>query len=347
MRLLITTIGLFLCLVTTAQDAYFTQFFAAATDFNPALTGAIDGSFRVSAVYRDQWGGLIDNPYQTTGAFGDLRFEIGERTGGQDYAGIGLGFTADRVSVFDMNATGIRISGAYHKQLDKATNQYLSGGLYLGLVQRNINIESLTFHDEFNGLDGFTFSTQENLPENNYAHGDLGLGLNYTISPSKKTRFGAGAAIIHIVQPSVSFYSRSTGFDNIPDLKLYQKVTGYLTAEIAANESVSVLPRVAYIQQGPHRLINFGTNVKFAVNDHNSNAFHVGGGIRLARTLGSLEPSAFSILAGYELKNLLIGLTYDWNLDDLFNERAGQGVFELSITYIGEYENTSTFCPTF
>ena len=51
----------------SAQDAYFTQFYANPLELNPALTGAVEGTYRVSLSYRDQWSGLVDNPYKTFG----------------------------------------------------------------------------------------------------------------------------------------------------------------------------------------------------------------------------------------------------------------------------------------
>jgi len=47
-------------------DPHFTQNYTYPMYINPALTGGSDGDYRVSSVYRSQWGG-IGNPYRTTG----------------------------------------------------------------------------------------------------------------------------------------------------------------------------------------------------------------------------------------------------------------------------------------
>ncbi|MDX1478724.1 MAG: type IX secretion system membrane protein PorP/SprF, partial [Saprospiraceae bacterium] len=264
-----------------------------------------------------------------------------------DYAGVGLSFVADRVSFFDFNSNGIRISGAFHKHLDANTNQYLSGGAYIGLVQRNVNIESLTFDDQFNGLDGYTFGTREDLPENNFAHGDIGVGLNYSVAPSDGLRLSGGVAAAHLISPSLSFFARTPDVENAVDIDQFSKITAYVSTDIAIHKRASLLPRLSWISQGPHSMLNAGTLVRFDINNHNSNALHLGGALRLTEDQGSLAPSAFSFLTAIELSTFLIGLSYDLNLDDIFNERLGQTVFELSVTYIGEYENEATFCPTF
>lgn len=333
-----------LAIATQAQDAYFTQFFSTPLEQNPALTGAIDGNFRVAATYRDQWSGLVDNSYKTFGLFGDLRFDIGQRS--KDYVGGGLTFIGDKVPRYDFNTNGIKISGAFHKNLSGVSSQYLSGGLYFGLMQRNVNVEQLFFDDQFNGANGYTFSTQEVLPENNFAYLDLGLGINYAISPSDGTQFTIGGAVAHLNQPSASFGVRTDGFE-VPDIDLYARWTAYVSATFELSDPVDLLPRFAFVTQGEHLLMNFGTNVRFEINQYNSNAMHLGAGLRLARDLESVAPSAVYGFAGIELGSFLIGLSYDYNLNDLVNERLGQGVLEINFTYIGEYDNSSSFCPAF
>ena len=132
MRNLLTLLfALSFCITLSGQDAYFTQFYASPLELNPALTGAVDGNYRVSIAYRDQWNGLVDNPYRTIGLNGDMRFQVGRNSG--DYVGGGLAFVADKVSTFDFNTTGIKLSGAFHKNLDQRTKQYLSGGAFFGI----------------------------------------------------------------------------------------------------------------------------------------------------------------------------------------------------------------------
>jgi type IX secretion system PorP/SprF family membrane protein len=328
------------------QDRYFTQFYTVPLDVNPALTGAIDGSYRVSMIYHDQWRGILDNPYQTYGAFGDLRFETGGRTS-KDYAGAGLAVVADRTGVFNFNTTQINLSAAYHKFLDAQSVQYLSGGLYLGIIQRSINYENLIFDDQFDGLDQYSFVTRENLPENNLAHADLGVGLNYALEASKTVGISGGIALGHLLSPSISFFRRTEGFEESEDISLPGKFTAYVNFDMELNESVSLLPRLAFFSQGPATMVQLGTHVRFTLNEHNNNALHLGGGLRLAKELESLKPSSLMALTGIELGNFLLGMSYEYSLDDLANNRLGQGIFELSFTFIGEYENFDTFCPSF
>lgn len=347
-RILLTTFILLVIsgtLSIQAQDRYFTQFYAVPLDINPALTGAIDGSYRVSLIYHDQWSGVLDNPYQTYGVFGDLRFETNGKS--KDYAGVGLAVVADRTGVFNFNTTQINLSAAYHKFLDAQSKQYLSGGLYLGIVQRSINYENLVFDDQFDGLNQYSFVTRENLPENNLAHADLGVGINYALEASKTFGISGGLSLSHLLSPSVSFFRRTEGQEESEDITLNTKLTGYINLDLELTESVSLLPRLVYFSQGPATMIQFGTNVRFTLNEHNNNAFHLGGGLRLAKALEALKPSSLMALTGIELGSFLLGMSYEYSLDDLSNDRLGQGIFELSFTFIGDYENFDNFCPSF
>ncbi len=344
-KLLFTVVSIFsFCVTSWGQDSYFTQFYANPLELNPALTGAFEGTYRVSLSYRDQWSGIVDNPYKTFGLYGDMRFEVGKHGG--DYVGAGFTFISDKVATFDFNTLGIKLSGAFHKNLDVRTKQYLSGGLFLGVMQKNVNVEQLYFDDQFNGLNGYIFPTSEIFPENNYGYTDLGLGLNYAISPSDETQYTVGGSVAHLHEPSASFGVRTEEID-APDIKLYSKWTGYVSASFEVSELVRILPRFSIISQGPYLLMNLGLNTRLVINDHNSNAIQFGIGLRMARDIEKLTPSAMYLTGGIELGNFILGLSYDFNLDDLSNERLGQGIMEFNVTYIGEYDNSASFCPTF
>ncbi|RLA43167.1 MAG: hypothetical protein DRQ97_13105, partial [Gammaproteobacteria bacterium] len=163
-----------------------------------------------------------------------MRFDVGKN--GNDFVGGGITFLSDKVGTFDFNTLGIKLSGAFHKSLDKQTKQYLSGGLYFGITQKNVNVEQLFFDDQFNGLNGYNFPTGEVFPENNFGFMDLGMGLNYAISPTDATQFTIGGSVAHLHEPSASFGSR-TGEVDVPDIKLYRKWTGYFSASFDVGET--------------------------------------------------------------------------------------------------------------
>ena len=196
-----------------SQDVNFTQFYVTPYQINPALTGTIDGTYRVGMVYKDQWRGSVDNPYTSTAIGGEVKFDVGPDQKYSDRAGISLFFVNDQVNAIALNTSQISISGAYHKLLSKESKQYLGVGASMSIFQRNINYDQLFFGDEFNELDGYTETSAEVLPPNNLGFVDLSIGLNYHIRPTKTSAFFAGAALHHLTTPNVSFYKNQNNLD--------------------------------------------------------------------------------------------------------------------------------------
>ena len=193
-----------------AQDRLFSQFYATPVALNPALAGAFDGKYRIGCVYRDQWRSIVETPITSFAFAADLRLSLPFLPNGwdKDKIGVGLVFQRDRVSYLEFSNTQINLAASYHKLLNQGDNtQYLSLGLQIGLNQRNVNYDKLTFQDQFNGIDAFAGNSLERLPENNFGYADFSTGLHYSFN-KKNSRFGffTGAAFHHFAQPNVSFY---------------------------------------------------------------------------------------------------------------------------------------------
>lgn len=329
-----------------SQDKHFTQFYASPLTLNPALTGAMEGSYRIGLNYRDQWRKVLDNPIKTFSMAADLRFEANRRKNSEDAIGLGIMFFNDKVSVVDFSTTQIAVSLAYHKALGINQDQYLTIGIQGGLSQRNVNYESLNFHDEFDLISGYTRNTDEALPANNFSFPDLNVGVNYTSQFAGEGRFFAGASLHHALQPKVSFYDNATGV--VEGGKLYPKINAQLSASIPFNRSnrTSMQPRLLAAMQGPHMEINAGTNFRFAMGQYGGSAIHFGTWARPVRNNGGFGFDAVVALFGLEVNSMLFGLSYDLNLRAL---EAGQrqGAFELSISYLGNYDNEKILCPKF
>lgn len=325
-----------------AQDQQFTQFYATPLTLNPGLTGGFEGRYRVGTIYRDQWRQVLDHPIRTFAVAADLRFDAPGKSVYDDAFGLGIMFFNDKVNVVDFSTTQIALSMAYHKSLGSDNRQYLSLGIQGGLTQRNVNYESLQFQDEFDGVNGYTLPTGEPLPENNFAYTDFNVGLNYSARFGRSGAFFAGAALHHFLQPTISFYGNGA-----PGDKLFMKISAQMAATIPIrNSRTSFMPRVLFAKQGEHMQVNAGANFRTALGKYGSTAFHIGGWARPVRHNDSFGLDAVVALVGIEYNNVLLGLSYDLNLKALgFNQR--QGAFEISIAYLGEYENEAILCPKF
>jgi type IX secretion system PorP/SprF family membrane protein len=346
-KLSILPICVLFCLIAVrpfeaaAQDKEFTQFYATPLTLNPALTGNMEGKYRVASIYRDQWRKVLDNPITTFAVAGDFRFNARKKSVYNDAVGLGLVFVNDRVNVIDFNTTQIAVSLAYHKALDVDERQFLSLGLQGGVTQRSVNYASLNFHDEFDGINGYNLPSLENLPENNFAYPDYNVGLNYSARFGRATAIYAGVALHHFLEPNVSFFNSGQDGD-----KLKRKISGQFAANLPLGSKVALLPRFLIAQQGSHMQINTGANIRTSVGKYGTGAFHIGGWVRPVRNDDSFGVDAVVALLGFEVNNVLLGLSYDLNFRALSADQR-QGAFEISIAYLGEYESEEILCPKF
>jgi type IX secretion system PorP/SprF family membrane protein len=339
---LFNTLFLLLSTLNYAQDTHFTQFYATTATLNPALTGVIDGKYRISSIYRDQWRRALDNPIKTFSLAADLRFKVPGNHVKEDAMGIGLMVFQDKVSITDFATTQIALSYAYHKALDIANRQFLSVGIQGGLTQRNLNYESLNFHDEFDGIDGYNNASFEVLPENNFSYSDLNVGLNYTAKIGKNASIFSGLAMHHVLRPSVSFYKNELAGE-----RLNSKFSAQIAGNFPINNRVSMLPRFLIASQGEHLEINTGANFRTALGEFGSNALHLGTWVRPVRNNNGVGIDAVVLLAGFEINSVQFGISYDLNISALAKAGARQGAFEISAAYMGNYDNEEILCPKF
>jgi type IX secretion system PorP/SprF family membrane protein len=334
--------------ITHAQDRTFSQFYASPLTLNPALTGAFDGRFRVSTIYRDQWRGVQENSFATFSSALDLKWRMGRNTSKyHDYAAIGLLFFADKAGAFDLSTTQMSVSGAFHKALDIRNTQYLSLGIQAGIAQRNFNNAGITFEDQFNGTTGYTDMTNENLPENNYAYADYSVGLNYVYSPRySRLKLFVGGALQHFLSPSVSFYKRSDSETLLPDNVLAKRYSGQISAVIPMTNKVQFLPRAVFEKQDSHMKLDAGANFRVSTSEYKNIAVHFGAYVRpVTNEDDSYRVDAVVAMFGIELNNVLFGFSYDLNIDRV--AITDRRVFEFSIAYLGEYEDEVILCPKF
>ncbi len=351
-KLLLCTVGIFIFLISDlkAQDPQFSQFFAAPLTLNPALSGAFSGKYRVGLVYRNQWQNQLETPMVTYAAAADFRFGL-QSQGKKRNDGIGAGilFYADRFGNTGFSTNQIAVSAAYHKSLSGFNDQYLTFGAQIGIAQRNVNFENIFFQDQFDGTSGYTDPTAEPFPENNFTYSDFGVGLNYTWVPRSGAALFAGAAMHHIMEPETSFFTTAENPEDNSTNKLHRKITAYLAGQMPISESVQFHPRALVHIQGPHRMINAGSNLRLLFNEVAGTAVHIGGWARVVKgTQAPFVMDSVVAMAGFEFSNILLGFSYDIGISSLdTGNPIRRNVFEVSIAYLGDYDYSSVFCPKF
>jgi len=349
------TLTFFLLLVFNlslfGQDQHFTQYFASPLTLNPALTGLFEGRYRVSFIYREQWRNALDNPYSTFSGAADFRYFVNpKKRSYKDAFGVGVLFYSDRVAELNFSTNQIMLSGAFHKSLNASNDQTLSLGIQLGIAQRNVSYDQLTFEDEFNGTTGYVEgATGEELPENNFAFGDYQIGLNYSYAPKGGLGIYLGAAMHHIGEPEQSFYFEQTqNEDVVVTNKLFRKYSGYVNFKIPVGSGVQFSPRALVYSQGPHMALNTGANLRFLFNGQRGGAFHFGGWLRPVKNVADYSLDSAIAFFGVEYDNFLVGMSYDIGLDQLQTSLRNRGAFEISFAYLGQSEeDDSVPCPKF
>lgn len=332
-----------------AQDTQYSQFFAAPLKLNPALTAFFDGNFRLSGINRDQWRRSLDKPISSFTFNGDMRFKLKTPPNfNPDFWGAGISFTTDRAGDFGLNTTNLSLSGAFHKALDKTFDQYISLGIQVGVFQRNISYGNVFFQDQFDGVNEYSLPTGEFLPANNFGYSDFSVGLHYTISPLPTFKVAVGGAIHHLFQPNISFFKNdqnSTITTN--DVQLSRKFQFHIAATNFISEAFSYTPRVMFVSQGPHQQMLVGLNLRYAIVESDGRAFQVGAWVRPVNEYNHFDIAAAVLMIGIEFNKLNIGLSYDAALTDFTTQFNRLSSFEISLRYIGEYENENFFCPEF
>jgi len=333
---------------SNAQDEHFSQFYAFPVQLNPSLAGAYNGTYRMTAINRDQWNNNLESPYRTFAAGGDTRFKMSfgnKRT--KDHFGLGLFFVSDRVSLFQASTNQISTYFAYHKRLGDKIPSYLGVGVKMGIIQKNINYDNLTFQDQFNQLNGYDGQTIENLPPNNFGFFDMSVGLNYNIN-LEKTNYYLGVAAHHVTNPRTSFFFRLRNVNPSIDIsqKLASRYVLHLSMDKQLNYKWSVQPRIVYQLQGEDNQLDLGTNIEYTFQSQRTGLI-AGIWLTMIDDLDSLHPENITPLIGIRQGMFIFGFSYDVHLRDTFDSPFGFNTFEFSIRFTGEHSNDATFCPTF
>lgn len=346
-----TSVTIFFVLLTiccSCQDEQFSQFYAIPIHINPALTGAYNGTYRMTMIYRDQWSSSLQSPYKTFAAGGDTNFKMKfGKLKTNDNFGIGLFFVSDRVAEFQMNTNKISGYLAYHKSLSDRKKSFLGVGAKFGIIQRNINYDNLNFQDQFNQINAFDSPTMENLPPNNIGVMDLSVGINYFIELDKTTYY-AGLALHHLNQPNISFFKRIDNPNPAIDITqvLANKLVAHFSFDKKLSYQLSLQPRIVYQKQSEDNQLNIGSNIEYTFEDQQTSLIF-GAWIKMIDDLDGPHLENVTPLFGIRKGLFIVGVSYDIHLRDTFSSTYGLNTFELSMRFSGIHSNENSFCPTF
>jgi len=292
-------------------DPHFSQYYVYPSWLNPALTGAFDGDYRVSGIYRSQWGN-ISSPFSTQGLSGEFTTNKNANVGltvlNQKAGNGGYSYTTGYAN---FAYTGVRFGAN--------GNQRVVMGLQLGFIRRSFNPSKLTFGDQWNPVTGYNAgtATSDVFSQTDNMSFDAGAGLlYYDAEPGKKANIYGGFSLSHITTPTDKF--SSTG-----NAKLPIRYTVHGGVRITLNELLSVTPNLLYLRQGTAEEKMAGAYVQLKANEETD----------VMLGLNYRFDDAVAPYVGFTYKNMVLGASYDVNTSSLGKMVHGSNGFEISLSF--------------
>jgi type IX secretion system PorP/SprF family membrane protein len=311
--------------VKAQVDPHFSQYFIQPMALNPALTGAIEGDYRVSAIWRSQYG----NTLSTLGLAGEVPTRKNMNLG----INILHQYSADKSYSYTngyLNAayTGVRFG-----------EHQIVMAMQLGLLNRRFDISKLQFGEQWTAGVGYDPSagSTEMFRNSSVASFDAGAGIvYYDGTPDKKMHLFGGFAASHLTRPWDPFLSAGE------KRRLPVRYSAHAGARILLSKMAAFVPNLLYMRQGNAEEKMLGGYLQLYVNKDTDVMF--GANVRLK--------DAVSPFAGLYYKGLTVGVSYDVNaLDDRVNP-SGRNSLEVSLSFVGWNGNTEVkakpfYCPRF
>ncbi len=344
-NILLSIIFAVCCLLLNAQDIHFSQFNNAPLTMNPALTGAFNGTHRITANYKSQWFS-IDRTYLTYGISYDMGLLRNKLNVG--FLGLGIQVFNDVAGANKMGLMQENLSLAYHLPLNK--QNILSAALQSGFSQRRTDNETMEWASQYDptSVDGHNaaFASGEPMSFSNINYGEVSAGLLWTYNKSSATlssndakKVQLGIALYHINRP------KQTYFEGI-DKRLFMKMAVHFTSFIGfTNSNFALVPSAVWYRQGPCNEILAGTLFRFNLNGASKYTSFVR---ETALSIGAYYRVNDAVIAAaqFEWKNFLLGVSYDVNTSGLSSASKYAGGLEVALRYqfpLNNAKNSSMF----
>jgi len=350
--LLLVTFGLMAGVF--AQDPHLSMFYSAPLQLNPALTGVFNGTYRVSALYRSQWGEILKNEstsqFRTMTFAGDVRIPIGKNA-----LGVGIEVLNDQASASNFGTTRAGLALSYLQSLDRWGQHYLVVGIQGDIINRTFSPLNLRlgtqwtgteYDPDFGEIDPYLAAASQSL-----LFYDASAGLLYFFK-GRDDKFTAylGFSVQHVNEPNEAFTASNVA-------KLPRKYSAHAGVNFPIMDQIHLLPKALVQFQGQSLETLYGVDVRFLFDkfDPSGNAFRFGamfrgvGGLNAANVKG-YNAESIIFLAGIDFKGFDFGVSYDLNVSQFSEATYARGGFEVSLIYVGrtsKHQKDLTPCPNF
>jgi len=329
--------GVMIMTIVSGQDLHFSQFMNSPLTTNPANTGFMpEGDYRIGINYRNQWSSIMQVPYKTMGAFGDVQIMRNRSESG--WMGVGGAILRDEAGSGNLTSTKIFGSVAYHQTLGYSS--LLSLGFNVGWANKQINTANLKFPDQFDGkfFDN-KIPTGVVLDRNNISYVDVNVGMNYAYFPTENIYLNAGFSAQHVNRPNESFFDNNTAD---ADIRVPMRYTGFLNGSFKLNDQWIINPNVYYSRQTTVAELVGGINAHYNLSG-DGDAILIGG-------VYYRHKEAIIPMIGIGLKDYKFAFTYDATMSSLKTYNNTRGAFEFSLIKEGVFDQyngnrNQTRCP--
>jgi type IX secretion system PorP/SprF family membrane protein len=324
-----------LCTMVAAKveaqvEPHFSQYYVYPAWLNPALTGAFSGDYRVTGIYRNQWGN-VSSPFSTPGLSADFvtgkNINLGASIMNQTVSSVGYNYLNAHVSVA---YTGLRFG--------KDNMQQISFGFSGGILNRKFDPSKFKFGDQWSAATGFDPSNtgSETLSKTSALTFDMGAGMMYyDMNPLKKANLFLGVSAYHLTQPEDPFLSHTS------DGKVPVRYTAHGGVKLTLNDRLSIIPNLIYMKQGEAEEKMAGLYAQFRATE--TTQLLLGANYRFE--------DAVVPFAGFTYKNYTLGLSYDVTTSTLGKLVNGANSFEISLSFTGHKSGKTPgvdfICPRF
>ncbi|RZK81889.1 MAG: type IX secretion system membrane protein PorP/SprF [Pedobacter sp.] len=323
----IISVGVFVSLLTlkvNAQiDPHFSQYYAHPLWLNPALTGVTDGNYRVSLNAKQQWGS-VSNAYLTGGASFDVapvkNLAFGAMVLNQNAGDIGY------------NHLSAMVSGAYRIHFGRIGLNMINFGVQAGVLNKSFDPSKVTLGSQYNPVTGYDpgLGINESFTSSNTLVPDVNVGFMYFDgNPDQKVNVFGGAMAGHITRPVDRFLGST--------VRMPIRYAVHGGARIKVSEAIDISPNALYMTQGNAREIAAGAYAQLMLNQESDLMFG---------TNYRFDDAAIAFF-GVHIKNMVFGLSYDFNSSSLTRATRSQGGLEISVAFTGRrgIVGPNFFCP--
>jgi type IX secretion system PorP/SprF family membrane protein len=312
-------LGVWVCalaIVATAQDAQFTQFYAAPTYISPGFAGT-GAQTRLGLSYRDQWPAI-------PGSFVTANFAMDHYLSDLN-SGVGLLVTHDKAGSGALRYTSVAAQYAYEIELKRKV--FIRPALQFGWVNHAVDYSRLVFGDQL--ARGGTIGTYENMDGTSIGYADIAGGALF-FTP----KLWLGVSLHHMNRPNQSLLLNES---RVP-------------SRFSMHGGYRLSIRTPVIKEHPQSIVlafNFRSQEKYDQLDLGAyferDPFFAGlwyRGVPLFKRYapGYANNDALAVLVGVKVNDLRVGYSYDITISRLAGHSAGAHEITLGYEIVQAYK---------